>query len=78
MERLIVERGLNLQFWGLGAGFVVTLILSIGGIHLLNTGRNVEGLAAIIVPLAALVGAFFYVRRKETKDQSTTDSSIIT
>jgi len=39
-------------------GFLIAVLIIVGGIWLIYKGKNVEGLIAVLTPLAVLVGLF--------------------
>jgi uncharacterized membrane protein len=67
---------------GLGATLVLGLPIVIGGIHLINVGRDVAGLGIIAGGIATVAGALFYTqsrksrrRRPRRSSESETDDS---
>jgi len=73
MEKSVVEGDIRRSDRGLILGFIVTIMFGAGGIYLVATGHDLNGLAVIFVPLAGLVGTFIYSqnsRRRERKEKS--------
>lgn len=57
---MIVHANERNQTRGQVFAFAITLIVLVGGIILIALGRSVEGLAALLVPLAGIAGVFIY------------------
>lgn len=56
---------------GLVFGVVIAVAGILAGAYLISTGHSVTGLASILVPLGAIVGAFVYQqRRKQSRTQN--------
>jgi uncharacterized membrane protein len=60
MEKTTVDAAVRNQSRGQIFGFIIAIVVIVGGIVLVALGMNAEGLAAILTPLALLVGAFVY------------------
>ena len=77
MEKTVVEGDVRRSDRGLILGFIVTVIFGAGGIYLVATGHDLNGLAVIFLPLAGLVGTFIYskkTRKEERIERSKTIS----
>jgi uncharacterized membrane protein len=77
MERTVIEGDVRRADRGLILGFIITLLFGAGGIYLIATGHDLNGLAIIFVPLAGLVGTFIYsqkTRKEERIERSKTIS----
>ena len=75
MEKSVVEGDVRRSDRGLILGFIITVMFGAGGIYLVATGHDLNGLAVIFVPLAGLVGTFIYSqnsRRRERIEKSKT------
>lgn len=59
-KRVIVHANERNQTRGQVFAFGITLVVLVGGIILIALGRSVEGLAALLVPLAGIAGVFIY------------------
>ena len=64
MERAIVHSDIWMERLGLAAGFILALILAIGGIWLSAQGKQLTGLAVLTGEMAILVGAFYFAQKK--------------
>jgi len=62
IERRVVDPNCRAQERGPVYGLIVCLAAISGGVYLIHSGQNAAGLAAIITPLAAIVGVFIYGR----------------
>lgn len=65
LELNVVNSNISAQRLGVILGFVIAMTTILGGIYLVATGKPASGLAAIITPLAALVGVFVYGKREQ-------------
>lgn len=72
LESNVIKSNIGAQRLGVILGFVVAMTAVVGGIYLVAIGRSAGGLAAIIAPLAALVGVFVYGKRRQRDDLSQT------
>jgi len=68
LETTAIESKVSVQKWGLIGGLVVAMTAIGGGIYLTAHGMSGSGLAAIITPLAALVGVFIYGKTEQKKE----------
>lgn len=76
LEKSVVECDMRRSDRGLLLGFVITAIFGIGGIYLIATGHNLNGLAIIFMPLATLVGTFIYAQNSRKKERIEKSKSI--
>ncbi len=67
MERVRLYADIWIERLGLGAGFVLAIILAVGGIWLASEGKETTGLAVLAANIAVVVGAFFYAHRRHSK-----------
>lgn len=74
MERQELTANVRSQTRGQYLAFVLAIIVSAGGIFLLATGRGVEGLVALLTPLAGLAGVFLISRSRERKEARSSDA----
>jgi uncharacterized membrane protein len=63
MESAVIQADIRTQYLGLGAAFIVAVILVVGSMLLLAIGRSLEGLGAALVAAATFVGVFFVNRQ---------------
>lgn len=68
MEKQEITANIKSQTRGQYLAFVLAFIVSLGGIYLLATGHGVEGLVALLTPLAGLVGLFLVTRSRARKE----------
>lgn len=54
----IANRTLNQSSTGQKLGFILALLLILGGLFLIYTGKSLEGMASVLVPAAAIATAF--------------------
>jgi uncharacterized membrane protein len=60
LEKTIVDSNCKAQQRGPIYGLIVCLAAIGGGVYLIHSGQQASGLAAIITPLAGIVGVFIY------------------
>lgn len=61
----VANRSLNQQSAGQIFGFILALVVIVGGIYLTIEGYETTGFIAMLVPLAGLAGVFIYNKRKK-------------
>ena len=71
MERAIVHSDIWMERLGLAAGFILALILAIGGIWLSAQGKQLTGLAVLTGEMAILVGAFYFAQKRRQSGSET-------
>jgi uncharacterized membrane protein len=65
LETQEITANIRSQSRGQYLAFVLALLVTAGGIYLLATGHGVEGLVALLTPLAGLVALFLITRSRE-------------
>ena len=70
LESKTVDSNVTNERLGMIAGFILCLIVIAGGFALIWTGRDLEGLAAVLSPLAILTGVFAYGKHRQQKELS--------
>jgi purine-cytosine permease-like protein len=75
MEKQEITANIKGQTRGQYLAFVLAFIVSVGGIFLLATGHGVEGLVALLTPLAGLVGLFLIARSRAKKEAESSKAS---
>jgi len=74
MESQVVSGNVTLQKQGNNRAFILALVVILGGIYLMATGKSGWGFAAIITSLTSLVSVFAIAKadqRKERVEKST-------
>ena len=69
LERTHLRAGVFNERLGMVLAFVLALFVCGSDVWLLSTGHQIEGLAALIVPVATLVGVFVYGKKKTTEER---------
>jgi len=69
MEKTVVESDVRRSDRGLILGFIVTVLFGAGGIYLVATGHDLNGLVVIFLPLAGLVGTFVYSQKTRKEER---------
>jgi uncharacterized membrane protein len=69
LEAQVVAGNVASQARGSIFAFIICLVVLIGGFALLFTGRNADGLVAIISSLTALASVFVYGRYQQRKER---------
>ncbi len=69
IEARVVNGNVASQTRGSYFAFVLALISIIGGLFLIYTGKNTQGLVAIIGSLAALASVFVYSKYEQRKER---------
>lgn len=68
LERVVIHGDVRRSNWGLGAGFVLAAGTIAGSFYMIYLGKDIIGLAGIVMALGTLATAFVYgtiSRRKE-------------
>ncbi len=68
LELTVVKSNAFVQKLGPFFGFIIAMTAVVGGIILIEKGRDGYGLAAIIAALASLAGVFIYGKAKQRKE----------
>ena len=69
MERARLYADIRMEQMGLGAGFVLAVVLAVGGIWLAFEGKELTGFAIFVANIAILVSAFYLTRRRQPQKQ---------
>ena len=77
LESDVIGSNIFSERLGMILGFIICLIAISGGIYIVIQGKSAEGIAAIIVPLAALVAVFIYGKSEQKKDLQARQQAII-
>jgi uncharacterized membrane protein len=70
MERIMVTSEVKSRNRGQFFGFAIAVIALLGGIWLVYSGKEWQGLVAILTPLIGLVGMFIYTQGLEEEGSS--------
>lgn len=68
LERMVIESDCKAQGRGPIFGFILACMVIGAGVWLLATGRDLEGLIALIAPLASIVIPFLYSKKQKSKE----------
>jgi len=68
LEKMVIESDVRRSDRGLILGFVLSLVIILGGFGLVLSGRDVMGIAAILTAMATLIGVFIYTRESRKKE----------
>jgi uncharacterized membrane protein len=69
LEAQVVAGNLQAQKQGNSRAFILSLVVILGGIYLMATGKSAWGFAAIITSLTSLVSVFAIARREQRKER---------
>lgn len=69
LERHVVHRNASNERLGQVFAFILGLVAIVGGIYLIATGNDVQGLTSIIAALGSLAGVFIYGRYQQRKER---------
>ena len=69
LESRVIRGNLATERRGQVAAFAIALVTIIGGVWLIDQGKDAGGLTAILGALAGLVGVFVYGRRKDAEER---------
>lgn len=70
MERKVIDADIRAEWRGLHLAFALALVAVLGGFALLFMDKEVYGIAAILTPLVALTGVFFYSKHRQSADMA--------
>jgi uncharacterized membrane protein len=70
IEAKVVAGNISAQRMGSAYAFILSLVAMAGGIWLIQGGKSVTGLSAILADLATLAGVFIYSRNKQAKERT--------
>jgi len=68
MEHAVIHSDIVMERLGLATGFILAVILAIGGIWLVSEGKELTGLIVLVGEIAALVGAFLFGQRRRQRE----------
>jgi uncharacterized membrane protein len=68
LERTVIHNNVRLSYLGLVSGFILGAAGLGSAIWLIYIGRQLGGGAAFVTSLSALVGLFFYGKRKQSTE----------
>jgi uncharacterized membrane protein len=78
LEAYVVAGNVASQARGSIFAFIICLVALIGGFALLFTGKNIDGLVAIISSLTALASVFVYGRYQQRKERADKAAALAT
>lgn len=68
LEKSVIVSDIVQARIGLIFGFIYVMTAILGGIHLLNTGRDITGLSVLVGALVTLAGVFIFRQRKIVRE----------
>ena len=69
LESRVVDGNLAIQKSGSLRAFILALVVILGGIYLMATGKDAWGFAAIVTSLASLVSVFLIGKTQQKKER---------
>ena len=69
LEKQVLAGNLDSQKQGNNRAFILSLVIVLGGIYLMATGKSGWGFAAIITSLTSLVSVFAIAKREQRKER---------
>ena len=69
MDKMILESDIRRSDRGVIFGFVIAILIILGGFGLILAGIQVIGIVAIITPLISIIGIFVYTERSRKIDE---------
>lgn len=76
LEATVVNGNLEMQKRGSNRAFILALVIIVGGIYLMATGRDAWGFAAIITSLVSLVSVFAISRSRQKIERAKKEESL--
>lgn len=67
-EKKVIESDIRRSDRGLIMGFILSLVIVLGGFGLVLSGRDATGIAAILAAMATLIGLFIYTHESRKKE----------
>jgi uncharacterized membrane protein len=77
IEKQVIDSNCKAQQRGPIYGLIVALAAIGGGVYLIHAGQSAEGLAAVIAPLAGIVGVFIYGKMTQQKQLAGNQTALI-
>ena len=78
LEKQVVEGNLKSAKQGNNRAFILSLVVVLGGIYLMATGKDGWGFAAIITSLTALVSVFAIAKIEQRKERVEKSANLAT
>jgi hypothetical protein len=78
LERRIVQANISSQSRASWFAFCIVVITVLGGFWLIHEGKNIAGMASILVPLGGVIGVFFYSKREQGKERTAKSQALET
>jgi uncharacterized membrane protein len=69
LEARVIDGGVANQTRGSYFAFTISLVAIVGGFVLIEQGKSVIGLSAIITSVGGLVSVFFYSKHQQKKER---------
>jgi uncharacterized membrane protein len=77
LEKFVLEKDARRADLGLILGFILALLVAIGGIWVVLMGKDIAGLSMIFVPLATLVGVFINAQRVRKEEREARNKTLL-
>jgi uncharacterized membrane protein len=77
LEKFALESDAKRANLGLILGFILALLVAVGGIWIVLMGKDIAGLSMIFVPLAALVGVFITAQRVRKAEREARNKTLL-
>ena len=77
LEARVIESNTKSQERGVLYAFLLCLVAMVGGFTLIFTGRNVDGLVAIVSSLAGLASVFIYSKHEQRKERVEKQNAVL-
>jgi uncharacterized membrane protein len=68
LEEKVVDSNCSSQRRGQVYGFIIILIVVVGGMYLIHEGKSVQGLVAILGALTSVLAVFLYGKVEQKKE----------
>lgn len=70
MEDAVVKSDIRRADSGLHLGFIISVMLALGGMYLIAIGKSVSGLVVVLVQIASIAGIFVYSHRVRKEERT--------
>ena len=77
LEKCVVTSNVKAQKRGTILGFMIAMVVVLGGMWLIHEGKSLTGFAVTLTALVSLVGVFVYAKREERKDLARKSEALV-